>query len=753
MANPQQRFGRYLIAHQAGGAPVELTRSSSELAFLAFDTVIKRLVELHILNKGQPMDAAPRRSAIDRIAQAKELRGLSFMRVLDHGEEAGAVYYSTNLNDGEALDCYVARRGAVPAVTAFCLVQQYLDDLIAGRKCERLLCQMKVGAPLVATHEDAFLQLRIIDYGLSEHEPLNDELRTRRVVAECGRLLFTLLTGQSYSGQSPDRFPALTSLPTNLRTLLRTALVDPDNVTPVLEKMRDDVREAHGTLVSNLQARNSRKGLLLTDALQPLSHVQELLLEKMPVAELLKGRYDVAQGEDVKRFPFSIPAVHSTSRQAVSVHLLPPSRIVAKSQYDAVPLQMWRFNPQTHPHILRSLSLWETPDWTFLTEEREPGFTLSRLLAERSNLNPTEVALLLKQVSAGIDQAKECGVSRIDIHPSNLLLKVGREGANQNREVERLMQKRIDAWPPFVLKVRAHATMRSLFEPLLVEPSLAGKELLPQMADKDFCNRSFVALAVYLLTGERQVGASPDFGETVPEALAAYLKQMVTAARVPGGAPTPDVFLQAFESHMMPPNPEGRGLAAIRAAGAASADDLESVGSVSDFDEDWSSSEDGPDYLVKTKTGPLGLGVKALPTEEKVDRGGFGMLLFAGASAVLLGIVYLTVFSGSGNQKQIAQDSQGAAPSKAIETAAAPDGNRQVLPVPADSTAGAPPSKPADPTPAKTKGPEEIKKAILPPRWEVEQLRRSQGSVYPVSQELSSGGGAPKIAEVTEPPR
>jgi hypothetical protein len=59
---------------------------------------------------------------------------------------------------------------------------------------------------------------------------------------------------------------------------------------------------------------------------------------------------------------------------------------VENHAYEAVPLQMWRFNPERHPNILRSLSLWESPEWTFLTEEREPGFTLSRLMAERITL-------------------------------------------------------------------------------------------------------------------------------------------------------------------------------------------------------------------------------------------------------------------------------------------------------------------------------------------------------------------------------
>ena len=749
MSPQQQRFGHYLIAHQASGGAVELERSKSEVVFLAFDSRIKRLVELHILNKGHPMDAAPRRSALDRIEQAMELRGLSFMRVIEHGDESGAIYFATNLNDGEPIEDYVARRGAVPAVTAFCLMQQYLDDLVAARKFDRLLSFMKVGSPLVTTNEDAFLQLRIVDYGLSEAETMNDEMRTRRVVAECGQLLFTLLTGQPYEGQNPDRFPALTSLPTNLRTLLRTALLDADNVSPVLEKLRDDVKEAYGTLVTSLQVRSSRKHLILTDSLQPTSHIQQLLLENVPIAELLKGRYDVANGEDIKRYPFCIPAVNANNRQPVNVHLLPPSRIVDKSQYDAVPLQMWRFNKDSHPNILRSLSLWETPDWTFLTEEREPGFTVSRLLAERVTLNPTEVALILRQVKAGLEQASECGVHTVDVHPSNLLLKVGRDGVIQSREAERLMQKRLDAWPPFILKVRTHATMRALYEPQLVEPVGGDGQDVTFFTEKDFRNRSFVALAVYLLTGDRQVGQALEFGETVPEALSAFLKEVVQAGRSPGATPAPGDFLSEFELHMVPPNAEGRGFAAIRAAGDLPAEEMESVGSVSDFEEDWSSDEDGPNYLMD-KNSRVSLGMTSLPKSSRsMSRGSMGMFMWALGAVVLLCIAYFTLTGGGNASTHVQVDAAGDTVHSAAYDSTT-GGNVQSSGVDArERETGGAVSPGPSPKKSGPKGPEEIKKAILPKAWELESLKRSQGSVNPMSLGPDSAAGVQgKVAEV-----
>ncbi len=114
MIEELQQFGSLSVAHRTGGAPVELLRSQDEVVFLAFDNRIHRLVELHVLRGGSTLDAATKRSAFDRARQASEIRGHAFMRILEVGEDQGLVYYTSNLNDGEFVEHYTKRRGAVP---------------------------------------------------------------------------------------------------------------------------------------------------------------------------------------------------------------------------------------------------------------------------------------------------------------------------------------------------------------------------------------------------------------------------------------------------------------------------------------------------------------------------------------------------------------------------------------------------------------------------------------------------------------
>ena len=648
MIEELQQFGSLSVAHRTGGAPVELVRSKDEVVFLAFDNRIRRLVELHVLRGGSTLDGAMKRSAFDRARQASEIRGHAFMRILEVGEDQGLVYYTSNLNDGEFVEDYVKRRGAVAPATSLAMVYQLLDDLLQLRGFKRLVSRMHLDRVLVTTLEDTFLQLRVFDYGLSQLDAGNEEQSGVRLVVEACRLIFLLLTGQPYAGENPDRFPALTQLPMSLRTAVRAALSDPANAPASIEKLRDDVREAFSALSSNIKARNFRKHLVVNASLLPQSQLQELLLESVPVETILGTRFRVEDADHTRRYPFSIPAINTKAEQAVTVHLLPPSRIVEKSRYEAVPLQMWRFNPERHPNILRSLSLWESPDWTFLTEEREPGFALSRLMAERITLNPAEVTVLMRQIRAGLDQAVECGVQRVDLHPSNILLRVGKNGPLLARELERLMQKRLDAWPSFMVKLRPHMTMRSLYEPLLVDMDIIEGQLHEDhLQDRDFRYRSFVTLAVYLLTGERQSGGTPRFPESVPEAAAAYARECMELTRRAGKTPSPAEFIDKFDSLLSAPTVD---LATRLRGNVVAIEEMESAGSVSDFADDWNTNSSEQDDLAGDEISPIKSGIKTHDFNPLLDqRRGMPWGALAAAAAVILG-VGAWMFMGSNSE-------------------------------------------------------------------------------------------------------
>jgi hypothetical protein len=196
----------------------------------------------------------------------------------------------------------------------------------------------------------------------------------------------------------------------------------------------------------------------------------------------------------------------------------------------------------------------------------------------------------MRQIRAGLDQAVECGVQRVDLHPSNILLRVGKNGPLLARELERLMQKRLDAWPNFVVKLRPHMTMRSLYEPLLVDMDLAESQQQQEehLLNRDFRHRSFVALAGYLLTGERQSGGAPQFPESVPDAAATYVRDCLELTRRAGKTPSPGDFIDKFESLLSAPTVD---LATRLRGSNVALEEMESAGAVSDFEDDWNAND------------------------------------------------------------------------------------------------------------------------------------------------------------------
>jgi hypothetical protein len=579
------RYGDYEIARSVDGAPLGLPRAADEIVFLAFDLRIKRLVELHILKSGKALAPDEKTSAMERLKRVAALGGGQFLNVLDWGEVGDAVFYSCALNDGEWLDDYIARRGTLPPATAFCLTASFLDELVKIEESPELLSGVSLDRLLLTLQEDTFLQLRVMDLGLAKNEPgCSMEETHRRLVYEACLVLFNMLTGKSFAGENCDRYPALTSLPAGLRTTLRSSLGSLENAPSSLGRLRDQVREALATQTRDLPGRNSRRHLVATDSMLPRSSLRQVLLHEVNLEKLLAGQL-LQEGGEQARYPFVLLVSDARTTVPLTLHLLPPQRIVAREHYDAVPLQMWRCNADKHPNILRSFSVWESPDLTFHTEERGPGFPLSRLIAERVFLNPSEVLALLRQVKAGLDQAQECGIERMDIHPCNLMLRL--VSTPPAREMERLLQKRLDAWPRFLVMLRPHMTMRGLYEPFLA-PAVGNSEDADADA-RDFRNRSFVALAASLLCGGHPADPAAAFPDTVPDDLAAFMRRCLAKNRTPGGAPSPKEFLAEFERHAAISEAAGIALTPPRQRPRLvriSSEPMESAGSVSDFEED-----------------------------------------------------------------------------------------------------------------------------------------------------------------------
>lgn len=518
------------------------------------------------------------------LREAARMQSPTFMSVLESGMDDDMPYYITHLNDGEFVQDYVRRRGALPTVVSLALVKQLLKDLSDNEEDAALLSTLRLERVLVTSQEEEYLQLRVFDYGLS-HNGASTSL-----VSDICRLLFLLMTGQSYAGGNPENFGVIAELPSALRFLLRQVLTKPADASITLKTLRTEVREALCSLVTLVQARNPRMLLAADDASLPISHLQHQLLGNIPLKTLFGASFRIENPELAGCHPFAIPAVNVCGAQAVTLHLLPPERIVSQSDFTPLTSQAWRQDPARQINLLHMIQHWQGPDWAFLSEAREPGLSLGSLMARRGTLNPVEVTLLMRQIHAGLEQALETGVQQVNLDPANIQLCVGYDGPVLPRDLERLHQKRLDVWPKFMVKLRLHKTMRSLCRPQLIDLGLGDFGSVHEtdvLVAREERQRSLICLAAYLLTGEGQMRSISEFPVSVPAAAAGYLHECLQS--VHSGSPLPSTadFTEKLCQHLTiiyadteekeePQVPIG---------------EMESAGFVSDFEEDWPSTE------------------------------------------------------------------------------------------------------------------------------------------------------------------
>ncbi|MCX6848467.1 MAG: hypothetical protein NTY98_06070, partial [Verrucomicrobia bacterium] len=593
--------------------------------------------------KPEVLDEGLQLRTLELLQSAAVMRGPSFMTILEVGVDDGLPYFVTDLNEGEFVQAYVQRRGALPTVTSLALVHQLLQDLGKAKDQGQLLSTVRVDQVMVTTQEEEFLQLRLYDYGLSQHRSETFGQQSSRFVVEACRLLFLLMTGQTYAGGNPDDFSIIAELPANLRFVIKSVLTSPSAHSISKKSLRDEIREAMCSYVTLVQARNPKLLLVADPSNLPVSHLQTLLLGEIPLKTLFGASFRIQNPELSGCHPFTISAVNTSAEQPVSLHLLPPERIAHQSDFMAFPPQVWRQDPARQTHILHMMSLWKGPDWAFLSEAREPGMSLSALMAKRGTLNPGEVITLLRQIHAGLEQAAETGVQRVDLDPANIQLCVGYDGPVLPRDLERLHQKRLDAWPKFVVKLRLHKTMRSLCKPRLID--LSPWEYNPDeettgIAARDERHRTFIGLAAYLLTGEGQLREIAEFPSSMPEMAAGYLHECLQWALRGSTVPYPSDFTEKL-SHLL-------------TAASAEMDSIEdplasqevtSAGFVSDFEEDQEPVDAPLDHGRKTLLlAPVSGDLKSLdfhrPSPPQIT---FPWLALA-ATVMLLGVLTWMIF-------------------------------------------------------------------------------------------------------------
>ena len=299
-----------------------LLRAVHEDVYLAVDRLHRQLVEVHFASRQEEMTPTAQLS----VPPGSD-RG--FEPVLDSGEVQGERYYVTAFKDGELLERYVARRGALIAPTAFSLVLQLLDELLELARGRGTLKGVSLERVMVCLEDDSLLRLRILDYGRCILPDEADSEEIPRLVREVSQVLGRLLIGPIREGVHPDRVAVLNTLPGRLRNTLRACLGAPGEMAQSLEALRTQVQEAFLAQSRDLHGKDTRRHMVALENMVPHSSLRDQLFPDPPNMEVLARRYQL---EDVggERHPFSLPVTEAASNRRLTVQLLPRAGVLER---------------------------------------------------------------------------------------------------------------------------------------------------------------------------------------------------------------------------------------------------------------------------------------------------------------------------------------------------------------------------------------------------------------------------------------
>lgn len=536
-ADPDARFepfGRFRISRDSEGQPIELPGPEGEFVCLASDPDSSQLVELHI-PKSRPKSIE---DFAKRLDLARKLAGeTAFVSILDTLKHEDEIAYTTHVNRGEPLASYVERNGTLGPAIGLGLVVEFLEKFLATRpRFESLLATANFSNLLIFRAEDASVGLRMIDFGLSAGRETEFSLggELRGLLALC---LTGVRPGQTAFAEVLEG-PLLANLPSNAAALISGSRRFTELETEqLLAALREDLHS-----VTSLSDRNRRDHLKICRQTSPRAAIETALTPNPALPDELSARF-IADWRGVGfDTAFAVSAMDSTNGGRVRVQILPPERVHPGSPSPT---------PQSADalQLLRVLEAWEGDEATWVAEEGWPGFPLSLVLATKGRLTATETLIALRQVALGIEQAQRHSVEIPDLRPANLV--VCFPATTNQSDLRKNLERRLDCWPSFVIKIRTQATTLSLLEPPhQIERALVNASV--NDSENERLKRRFLALAIELLTGG--TGELPT--ESLPPALMDLFVECGRKMQSGERLPEPEDVLENFADALPEAPPE-----------------------------------------------------------------------------------------------------------------------------------------------------------------------------------------------------
>ena len=168
-------FEHFDILADELGSPIRLGPGGMGTTFRAYDTRLRKVVALKVINERLLADPSRRRRFFNEARAAALIDHANVARVLYLcPEQAGECFFAMELVDGESLAGRVARHGPLPSGEALLLLRAVADALGALGEHRLVHRDIKPENIMIARAGSIGSRVKLIDFGLAkalEHAP------------------------------------------------------------------------------------------------------------------------------------------------------------------------------------------------------------------------------------------------------------------------------------------------------------------------------------------------------------------------------------------------------------------------------------------------------------------------------------------------------------------------------------------------------------------------------------------------------
>ncbi len=163
------RFQHYEVLRRDDGSLFELGRGAMGITYKAFDTNLRTNVALKVINATYLNSEVARQRFLREARAAAAIRHPNVATVFHLGNEDDSYFYAMEFIDGETVEAFMQREGAVPTIMALEISAQVARALAAAEKQGLVHRDIKPSnLMLVREAGDDEFTVKVIDFGLAK---------------------------------------------------------------------------------------------------------------------------------------------------------------------------------------------------------------------------------------------------------------------------------------------------------------------------------------------------------------------------------------------------------------------------------------------------------------------------------------------------------------------------------------------------------------------------------------------------------